>query len=110
MSEIIKKVEERELAHVVKVGEKYYYVDSVLSSLGYETAVFEYDIKKNDVSNWEADVYRIICKTEEEMEQRHNEIINHLENHLDPNYVPWKFTFEDYIRELEFQEEINRRK
>lgn len=86
MSKIIKKVENRDLAHIVKVGEKYYYVDSTFFYSYYETMAFEYDIEEDEVSDWN-DEYCERYFSEKEMKKRHNEIINHLEDYLDKQEV-----------------------
>ena len=49
MSEIIYRVKEREIAHIVKSDKRYYYIDSAFTKdMGYETMAFSCN-KKGEV-------------------------------------------------------------
>ena len=81
MSEIIRKVEDREMAHIVKIQDKFYYIDSVDSfDCGYETMAFECD-KEGEVSDW-GDLYCARYQSFASMKSGHDEICENLENYL----------------------------
>ena len=82
MSNLIRRMEERDLCHIVKANDKYYYIDSADTiDLGYETMVFECD-ERGEVDNWANSVYVEWHINEESMEDRHNYICEHLEEYL----------------------------
>ena len=83
MSKIIKRVAERDLAHIVKTNiNKYYYVDSADTfDRRFETMAFEYDIEKDEGSDW-GEVYVEWHDSQEEMETKHYWICYHLERCL----------------------------
>lgn len=82
MSEVIKTVEDRELAHIVKTNDnKFYYVDSAYTfDCGYETMAFTAN-ESGEVTCWN-DLYCEHYGTHKAMETRHNHIITHLEEVL----------------------------
>jgi hypothetical protein len=86
MSTIIKPIEDRELAHIVKTNTgNYYYVDSADTfDQGFETMAFEYDIESDEVTSW-VEVYVERYDSEEEMETRHKEICLNLEEGIKAN-------------------------
>ena len=82
MSQIIRRMEERDLGHIVEVDNQYYYVDSTETiDLGYETMVFECD-ERGEVENWANSLYVEWHINEESMVDRHNYICEHLEEYL----------------------------
>lgn len=91
MSKIIKESGYRELSHIVKSNNKYYLVDSNDTiDAGYETMVFPYNIKEDEVEDW-GDLYCERYNTEEEMEKHHFEVCEDIEKYLKENK-----TIEDY--------------
>lgn len=89
MSKVIFKCHDRELAHVIETnsGEKYY-IDSVESEfIGCETMAFKVDDDFNTnlygslygSVNWKSNYYCETFKNIEEMEKRHNYLINNFE-------------------------------
>lgn len=82
MSKVVKRIEERDLCHIVKIEDQYYYVDSVDTiDLGYETMVFECD-ERGEVPNWADSLYVEWHINEGTMEDRHKYICEHLEEYL----------------------------
>lgn len=91
MSKIIKESGYRELSHIVKSNDKYYLVDSNdTMDAGYETMVFFYNIKDDEVEDW-GDLYCKRYNTEKEMEKHHFEVCKNIEKYLKENK-----TIEDY--------------
>lgn len=85
MSEIVKESGYRKLSHIVKSKNKYYLVDSNNTrDAGYETMVFTYNIKEDEVENW-GDLYCERYNTEKEMEKHHFEVCNNIEKYLQEN-------------------------
>jgi len=81
MSKIIKETGMRELSHIVKSNNKYYFVDSNNTfDFGYETMVFSCDENGENIDY--SDLYTGWYDTEEEMRKIHYKICNELENYL----------------------------
>lgn len=82
MSKVINACHERDLAHIVRTKDgKYYYVDSADTfDAGYETMVFPAD-EKGEVTDW-GDLYCERYSSYADMKERHNYIIEHLEEVL----------------------------
>ena len=82
MSKIVKETGYRELSHIIKSKNKYYLVDSNDTfDFGYETMVFLFNIKEDDVENW-GDLYCKRYTTEEEMKKHHFEVCENIEKYL----------------------------
>ena len=83
MSEVIKEVKDRDLAHIVKLGDEFYYVDSADTfDMGFETMVFSVVIDDGEEDiNW-TDLYCERYSSENAMEIKHKYIIEHLEEFL----------------------------
>ena len=84
MSKLIRRVEERDLTHIVKVEDKYYSIESEDTiDLGYETKVFECD-EYGEIESLKilTPLYTEWHINEESMEDRHNYICEHLEEYL----------------------------
>ena len=81
-SKIVRRVEVRDLCHIVKVEDKYYYIDSVETfDLGFETMVFECD-ELGAVEDWGNPVYVEWHIDESRMELRHSNICKNLAEYL----------------------------
>ena len=54
VSKIIRQEYDRDLAHIIQTDNgSYYYVDSANTfDAGYETMVFDYDMKNDEVASW----------------------------------------------------------
>ncbi len=82
MSELIRRMEDRDLCHIVRVGDKFYLVDSAETiDLGYETMVFKCS-ECGVVEDWANSLYVEWHVTEESMIDRHKHIINNLNEYL----------------------------
>lgn len=82
MSIVVKKIDQRDLAHVVKVEDDYYYIDSANTwDKGFETMAFWCD-SEGKVTSWR-DVACEHYATAEEMEKGHMHMIEHLEDYLE---------------------------
>lgn len=82
MSKVIRREPGRTMAHIVEVGDNAYYIDSCDTfDNGFETMVFEYNLKLNEVESW-MDLYCETYSTSEEMEEGHEHICNNLEEYL----------------------------
>lgn len=78
MSKIIKETGMRDLSHIVKSNNKYYFVDSNDTfDVGFETMVFLCDENGENI-NW-SDLFAKRYNTEEEMRESHYKICNYLE-------------------------------
>ena len=82
MSKIVSSIQGRDLGHIVECNNEFYYVDSVFTiDHGLETMVFKCDENgKNVIWN---DLYAEWYSNRNEMTNRHNYIIRHLEEFLD---------------------------
>ena len=87
MSKVVKEVPHRDLSHIVECNDELYYVDSADTfDAGYETMVFDYDgvidgdVNEEDIC-WSGLYTEYYCSYED-METRHNYIIEHLEEVL----------------------------
>ena len=82
MSKVIRKVEGRQLAHIVQTDDKkFHYVDSNNTfDCGYETMSFSCD-KTGEKIKWGGE-YTEHHYSHESMKKRHDYIINHLEEVL----------------------------
>ena len=82
MSEPLRVSNDRDLAHIVRTDDgNYYYVDNVSIGFGeYETMVFEAN-KAGDVECWSGE-YCERHTNYKATKERHNYIINHLEEVL----------------------------
>lgn len=88
MSKVIRATGNRPLSHIVKIEARaltgYYYVDSNDTfDCGYETMVFPYDIKENEVASW-LEIWCMHYETQEQMEFTHNFVCNNLEQFITP--------------------------
>ena len=87
MSNVIREVNDRDMAHIVEVGNEYFYVDSVDAfDTGFETMVFGMGILPGEGEEAEAidwsDLYCEYYSSYEAMEIKHKYIINNLEEFL----------------------------
>lgn len=88
MSEVIKKCNHRELAHLVKANDKFYYIDSTHTfDNGYETMVF--GVETDNIDNFDTDsdvdwsgVFSQTYQNEAIMEMKHLYMIKNLEEFL----------------------------
>ena len=87
MSKVVKEHPYRVLSHIVECNNELYYVDSTDTfDAGYETMVFDYDgvidgdVNEEDIC-WSG-VYTEHYYSYEDMEKRHNYLIEHLEEVL----------------------------
>jgi len=81
MSKIIKETGMRELSHIVKSNNKYYFVDSNNTfDAGYETMIFSCDENGENIDY--SDLYAGWYDTEEEMRETHYKVCSELENYL----------------------------
>lgn len=80
MSKVIKMTGYRPLSHVIQTDDgNYYMVDSNDTfDRGFETMVFDWDIKRDEVSDW-VDNYQELHDDYEEMEKRHHFICENYE-------------------------------
>lgn len=83
MSVIVKPTGWRALSDVVRTDDgNHYMVSSTdLCGYGFETMVFKWNLKKDDVDDW-MEEYCERYESEKEMENRHKEICKHLEECL----------------------------
>lgn len=84
MSKVIEKLSDRDMAHIVKANNNYFYVDSADTfDHGFETMVFKAEPRDNGryAVDW-ADLYCEYYNSYAEMEVRHKYIIEHLEEIL----------------------------
>lgn len=81
MSKVVKRVEDRDMAHVVEAENEHYYVDSADTfDCGFETMVFSMETESNGEE--EIDWSGLYCENHSsycDMENRHKYIIEHLE-------------------------------
>jgi hypothetical protein len=82
MSKLIRRMEDRDLCHIAKVGDKFYYIDSADTiDLGYETMIFECN-ERGEVENWADSLYVEGHIDEASMLDRHKYIISHVEEYI----------------------------
>lgn len=82
MSKVVKRIEERDLCHIVKVDNQHYNIDTVDNvDGGYDTAVFKCD-ERGEIENWAYSVYVEYHIDEASMTDRHKYICEHLEEYL----------------------------
>lgn len=83
MSKIVKPTGYRALSHVVQTDNgEYFMVDSNYTlDYGYETMAFEWDERKDEVSNW-CESYVERYRDKDTMAHRHEQICNNLEQYL----------------------------
>lgn len=84
MSKVIKKLSNRDMGHIVKVDDAYFYVDSADTfDHGFETMVFKAEPRDNGryAVDWD-DIYCEHHNSYVGMEERHKYIIEHLEEIL----------------------------
>lgn len=86
MSKVIEKLSDRDMGHIVKVDDAYFYVDSADTfDHGFETMVFEVDHYDKKEKEYDIDWSGIYCEHYNSyvgMETRHKYIIEHLEEIL----------------------------
>lgn len=84
MSDIIRQVNTRYLAHIVRtVDGKYYYVDTAETyDRGWETMVFPWNEEAQEVCDW-GDLYAREYRTSWEAKALHGIICRELESHLE---------------------------
>lgn len=81
MSKIVSSIQGRDLCNIVECNNEFYYVDSVFTiDHGLETMVFKCD-ENGKNTNWH-DLYVEWHSNRNEMINRHNYIIRHLEEFL----------------------------
>ena len=81
MSKIVSSIQGRDLGHIVECKNEVYYVDSVFTiDHGLETMVFKFDENGKNVL-WNV-LYAEWYSNRNEMTNRHNYIIRHLEEFL----------------------------
>ena len=86
MSKVVKVNPNRDLSHIVECNNKLYYVDSNYTlDKGYETMAFKYNGDPNNVRHKDIDWLGVHSQwhcSYEDMEKRHNYLIEHLEEVL----------------------------
>lgn len=86
MSKVIEKLSDRDMGHIVKANNNYFYVDSADTfDHGLETMVFAVNDYDENIGKYRVDWSDLYCEyynSYAEMEVRHKYIIEHLEEIL----------------------------